>query len=451
VARVVVVGAGISGLAVARELRERGQDPLVLESEGRAGGKVRSSRREGFLLEEGPASFVAREPAVTALVRELGLEERVVRASEAAGRRCVALDGALEVVPSGPGALLRTPILPVRAKLRLLADLVLPRGPAARGREESVAGFARRRLGRAAAERVLYPLVSGIYAGDPERASLPSSFPALAALEREHRSLIAGAAWSALVHGSASARLVTFQDGMQELTDALARSLGERLVLGAALERVESTGKGLRLRVRARAGPEAIECDAVVLALPAHAAAGALVSLDGGVGAALDAIPYAPVTLVNLGWDRVLALDAYGFLVAPGEDAGLLGCVFASAAFPNRAPAGATLVSARIGGMRRPELARCTDAELVELVRVDLRRYCGIEAAPNLVQVVRHPRALPQYVLGHAERLSILEQAETRHRGLVFAGNAYAGLGIPDCIRNAATVADRTTRALVVR
>jgi oxygen-dependent protoporphyrinogen oxidase len=436
--RTVVVGAGISGLVAARTVARRGLDPLVLESAPRAGGKVRSTRSEdGFLSEDGPSSFLARDPALVELIRDLGLESRLVPARADARRRFVAHERELHPVPAGPLALARSRLLPTGAKLRLFGDLLLPRGPAGHGDDETIAAFATRRLGPRAAERVFAPLATGIFAGDASSLSLPAALPALARLERDHRSLIVGAVREA-VGGSG---LFTFRDGVSELTEALARELGPRLRTGVSLLEIERAAHGFTLHLERNGRREALEADAVVLAVPADAASRALAALDPDASDALGAIPYAPVAIVDLGWRTApRPVGGYGFLVARDERSALMGCLFPSTAFDGRANPGGLLVSARLGGALRPGLARASDETLHAIVMGELRRYLGLEGAPDFVRIIRHERALPQYVLGHRERVEAALAAEARHPGLHFAGNALRGLGIPDCVREATRV-----------
>lgn len=452
--RAIVVGGGISGLAIARALRARGVEPLVLESERRAGGKVRSERAGGYLVEHGPSGILGGEPAVTELVRELGLEDRVVAARPAARSRYIAVRGTLEPVPRGPGSFLRSRILSPRAKLRLLGDLFLPRGASGRGEEESVGAFARRRLGAGAAERIFAPLVSGIFAGDSEQLSLQSAFPRLAALERDHRSLILGA----LRGGQPRVRagLSTFPGGVEELVQALVRDLGDAVRLGVRVDSVERRADGFAV---ATVGPdgdrEELSAAAVVLASPAHASARLVRGLDGLLASTLSSIPYAAVALVELGYpERALPspLDGFGFLVPPRERLQLLGAVFTSAVFDGRAPSGHVLVSARLGGLNAEVLHRTDDA-VIQLAHEDLARVLGVAERPAFARVIRHERALPQYTLGHRERIERLRAGEARTPGLFLAGNALEGPGIPDCIRaaagRAAAVARHLERTLV--
>ena len=448
--RVIIAGAGISGLALAHDLRARGLDPLVLEQAPRAGGKIHSEQRAGYLCEWGPAGLQGDEPAVQRLRRELALDGRVEPAQPAARRRFVVAEGELMPVPTSPRQLLRTRLLGPAAKLRALGDLVLGRGPVSQGSEESVAAFARRRLGRSAAERVLYPLVSGLYAGDPEQISVGDAVPWLAALEQRERSLIVGGLrklWQA--RGQQRRGLISFKRGLEELTAALARELGPRLRLDTVVETVTRDRGQLQLGVRQGGERRTLEADAVVLALPAPQAAAVVAPLSPALPRVLGAIPYVPVVLVHLGYaPGALARppDGYGFLVAPDEPPGLLGAVFASSVFSQRAPLAHALVSTRLGGARNPELVHLSDAELTQLAMARLTPLLGARQEPAFVRVVRHVEALPQYTLGHAARIAAIDAAEQHQPGLYFTGNAYRGLGIPDCIRNAATLAQRIAR-----
>jgi protoporphyrinogen/coproporphyrinogen III oxidase len=441
--RVVVAGAGISGLALSRALLARGIDVLVLEAEARAGGKVKTERAQGFVCEDGPGSYLA-DAAAQALLRDMGLEDRTVRPA-AARKRFLCIGGKVLRAPASPTAFLWSQVIGWPSKLRALGEILLPRGPAGRGEDESVAAFARRRLGRGMADRLVAAAVSGIYAGDPEAISLPAAFPVLADWEREHRSLILGALRMAK-RGRRAREIASFAGGMQEATDALARDLGERLRLGAAARRVEREGADFRVRVEERGSAGELVADAVVLALPAYGAAEACGHLDAPAGDALRAIPYAPVAIVHLGFlrdDVAHPADGFGYLVPPGERRPLLGALFPSSLFPGRAPDGSVLLTALLGGATRPELVALSDAALVDLALSELRTTLGVHGAPRLARVVRHERAIPQYTLGHRERVAAVEAAEARLPGLFFAGNAYRGISFVDCLHNAAPLAGR--------
>ncbi len=438
--RCVIVGAGISGLALADALCARGIEPLVLESAPRAGGKIETRNRGELVVECGPAGFLDREPAMMRLASSLGL--RVVDALPAARRRAVLAGGNLLEVPRGPRDLLSTTLLSAHGKLRLLGDLFVRRS---KGRgDESVGAFARRRLGSEAAERVFFPLVSGLYAGDPDRISLAAAFPWLARLEAAHRSLLIGAARE-LGGRRAGSRLRTFASGMEELPRALARRLGNTLRLGAAVRALSATPAGWRLSVDEQGAASELEAPAIALAVPAYEAARLVASVSPAAHAATSAIEYVPVILVYLAYrveQLAVPADLYGFLSARGGSTRLLGAVFHSAAFPARAPQGTVLVSARLGGARDPAIGALNDAQLVGLAHQELAALLRISGAPLDTQVIRHARALPQYTIGHTLRLALLDDAERACPGLFFAGNAYRGLGVPDCVAAATRRAD---------
>ncbi len=447
---VVVAGAGISGLALAFELRRRGVGVVVLESEGRAGGKIESNHCEGYLCERGPASYLDRSGSITALAKALGIENRVVLAGAAAERRLVAAKGRLHDTPATAGAFATSSLLSWPAKLRAAMDVLLPRGPSAWGADESVAAFARRRLGREAGERLLQPLVSGLYAGDPEQVSLPSAFPLVAAMERTRRSfMLAMRSEFAAARAKTAPRLASFEHGLDELTDALAAHLRQDLRLGACLRGVERESDTYRVAVEERGQTQTLEARAVAMALPAHVATSVLGPFDGQIAETLARIPYVPVTLVHLGYPTSAlsrAIDAYGFFVPPSEPLRVLGGIFPSQFFRARAPEGFHLFSVRTGGARHPEAFTMPDAELVALADGELRGLLGLTAGPSFVHIVRHERALPQYTLGHMGRVALLEEGERRHPGLFFHGNAYHNAGVPELVSRSTKLAERVAR-----
>jgi oxygen-dependent protoporphyrinogen oxidase len=444
---VVVAGAGISGLALAFELRRLGLPVVVLESEGRAGGKIESDHRDGYLCERGPASYLDRSGSITALAKALGIENRVQLAGDASERRLVAAQGRLHDTPMTASAFAASALLPWPAKLRAALDLVLPRGPSAAGEEESVAAFGRRRLGGLAGERLLEPLVSGLYAGDPEQVSLPSAFPLVAAMERDQRSFLRAMRGEfAAAKKKTAPRLASFRNGLDELTTALAAQLGQDLHTDSRVQRFEKAGAGLQVAVEERGQTRTLQARAIVLALPAHVATGLLGPVDGRLAEILAQIPYVPVALVHLGYPASAlsrSVAAYGFFVPPSEPLRVLGGIFPSQFFAGRAPAGFHLFSVRTGGARHPEALAMPEDELVALADGELRRLVGLAAGPSFVHVVRHERALPQYTLGHMRRVAELDAGEQRHPGLFFHGNAYHNAGVPELVSRSWQLAER--------
>ncbi|MCY1016553.1 protoporphyrinogen oxidase [Pyxidicoccus sp. MSG2] len=452
---VVVVGGGISGLVVAHRLRSRGRDCVLLESSGRLGGAVGTRARGGYLVEQGPNSFLDREPATRELATALHLEGRIRAADAAAKRRYVYTRGRLRSVPASPPAFLGSDILPLGAKLRVMGELFTGRAP--QGVDESLADFGRRHLGRTATQVLLDAVQTGIYAGDVERLSVAATFPPLVKLEREHRSLILGAirsqkAQKALPAGTAGAApppklsgaLSTFDGGLQTLIDALATALGDATHVGATVEGLERHEDGWRLRVHEHGRSAELSAKHVVLAVPSHVATGLLRPLDATLAAKVADIEYAPIAVVHLGFDAgtTPAPDGFGFLVPSGEKRRLLGAIHASTTFPFRVEGGRVLYTCMVGGARQPDLVKQDEEALVALAREELKALAGVTATPSFREVIRWERGIPQYNVGHLERVSAIDAALQRWPGLHLTGNAYKGVGLNDCIRNGALLAD---------
>jgi oxygen-dependent protoporphyrinogen oxidase len=321
-------------------------------------------------------------------------------------------------------------------------DLVLPRGTG--DADESLGAFVRRRLGREALERVAQPLVGGIYTADAERLSLAATMPRFRDLEREHRSVILGLraqAGRAMGSGARYSLFVAPADGMAALVEALARRLPEGVIrLRAPVGELGLEGGRWRLR----AGAEPLEADALLLAVPAHSAATLLTPVDSELARVLGRIDYASSATVTLAYRSadLPALHGFGFVVPAVERRALLACTYASRKFPGRAPESRELVRGFTGGALGPELVDLDDTALVELVRRELRELAGIAAAPELVRVHRHVRAMPQYTVGHLERVAAIEARAAALPGLALAGAAYRGVGIPDCVRGGEAAAD---------
>jgi oxygen-dependent protoporphyrinogen oxidase len=437
---IVVVGAGISGLSCAWFLRSRGHDVRVLEAGPQAGGCLGSARHDGFLIEAGPNSTLLRNGALGELVQALGLGDQLIEADRAAKRRYVVKDERLVALPGSPGAFLATPLFSTAAKLRLLLE---PFHRRARD-EESIAQFVRRRLGPEFLDWAIDPFVSGVYAGDPERLSVRAAVAKIHALEAEHGSLLLGAL-ARLARARSSGpmpvgRLISFRDGMQTLARALAELLGAVVQCGVEVTAIERSIDGWR--VHTSAGEQRAE--RLVLSVPAYRAATLLAPLDGGLAAELAAIHYPPVASVALGFARDQVshpLDGFGMLIPSRAGRQTLGALFSSTLFPGRAPAGQVLLTAFIGGARKPAIAALDEGVIVQQVLADLGPLLGVRGAPVLARVRRWPRAIPQYELGHLERLARIDARLAALPGLHLRANWRDGISVGDCVANAARFA----------
>jgi oxygen-dependent protoporphyrinogen oxidase len=474
--RVAIIGGGITGLAAALWLVEN--TPAVewelFESAGRLGGVLETERFEAdggeWLVERSADNFLTRDPWATDLCRRVGIEADLLPTDPARRRALVVARGVVRPVPPGfvlmsPWPLwptLASPVLGIGGKLRLACEAFVPRRRAET--DESVASFARRRLGREAFERLVQPLVGGIYTADPERLSMRATLPQFVEQEREHGSLLR-AAWRGArdsrskreptESGARYGLFVAPRGGMQQMIDALAdRLLRDRVRLStpiAAVERlaVSSVGSEPRWRVVDDAGTERGRFDAVIVATPAHRAAELLRPLDPALAGELAAIDYAGASVVCLGLRAqqvTKPIDGFGFVVPAVERRGILAASFSSLKFPGRAPDGCLLARVFVGGALDPRRAELDDESLVRLATEELRSLVGLAGDPLWGRVVRWPRSMPQYHVGHVERVERIESLVSAIDGLELAGGAYRGVGVPQCIRSGEAAAARVAR-----
>jgi oxygen-dependent protoporphyrinogen oxidase len=411
---------------------------MVLESEPRVGGVIRSSLEDGFVLEAGPNGFLDRDGAVARLAEQLGIGSLLRSASKAADRRAVFVRGKVRVLPTKPPQLLASNVIPWWAKLRLMLEPFSRRGPV--GVDESLAHFGRRHFGRHVTETLLDAMQTGIFAGDSDRLSVRAAFPRLHHMERGHRSLMLAAKATRRSSPGAPVRLASFEGGLETLPRALGTALGDALRVGARVRALEPVNGGWR--VRWDGGMD--QFDRVVLAMPPRISAELLRPLDPSIATALEAIRSVPISVVHLGWRPSLSPEPEGFgvLIPAREQRRILGIIFVSSAYPFRTPGGGTLLTALVGGAHGAAWAALPDSELVTLVREELRAILGVERSPDLVRIVRWSHAIPQYEVGHHGRLDAIAAALRRQHGLVLAGNALRGPGIADCVRESLALAD---------
>lgn len=432
----VVIGAGISGLTTAFHLKRGGLRVAVLEAADRVGGSMETLTDGPWRFEMGPNTVLENHESVGRLIREAGLEGERIVANPSGKRRYLYKNGELFPLPGGPGDFLKTPLFPAGAKLRLLKEPWIGRPPA--GTEETIAQFVRRRLGQAFLDYAVGPFVSGVYAGDPERLSVRWAVPKIHNLEAEHGSLIRGAL--ARRKGPApGGAMFSFREGLDELPRRLAREIGD-VRTGVAAQRVRRTGGGYVIETPA--GP--VEAARVVLSVPADVAARLLEDATAGASRLFAEIPYAPVAIVSLGWRREDVghpLAGFGFLSPRKEGLRVLGCLFPSEIFPDRAPEGHAALAAFVGGRTDPEIVAQDETRIAEIVISELRGPLGLRGEPAFLNVRRWPRAIPQYEVGHGRFVERAREIEGALPGLRIGGNFLGGVSVPDCIRNGTVVA----------
>ena len=447
---VAVIGGGVAGLAAAHRIVERapGAEVVVLEAAARAGGVLRSEEQGGWLHEHAASAFLSGAPdGAVALCRELGVE--LEEASPAAKQRWIWRGGRLHALPRGPGGLLRTGLLSWRGKLALLAEpLRRARPPSVHG-DESVHDFAARRLGPEAADAIVAPFVTGIFAGDARQVSLAAGFPKIAALE-ERGGLVRGMidARRAGVARPEPPRSLAPRGGAEDLVRALADRLGARVERGARVEAVRPDGDG----VAVTAGGRERRVDAAVLAAPAHETARML----GGAPELAElahtamAVRYAPAVVAYLGFRRADVahpLDGFGLLVAAGEAPRVLGIVLESTVWSGRAPDGHVLLRCILGGTRDPDVFDLPDDAVLRHARDDARLILGIDAAPVHTRVVRWRHGIAQYPVGHGGRVAKADALAGAYH-MVLAGSAWHGVAVTDCVSDATRVAAEVARWL---
>jgi protoporphyrinogen/coproporphyrinogen III oxidase len=455
--RVAVIGGGISGLAAAHRIFELSRDhrrPVeirLFEAGERLGGVVKTERRDGFVLEHGPDTFLSEKPAGLQLCERLGITGRLINTQEQFRRTYVAFGGALHPLPDGFSLMAPTRLTPLATsglftfggKLRMALDLVLPRREM---EDESLESFVTRRLGRQAMERVAQPLVGGIYTADPATLSLAATMPRFLQLERDHGSIIRGlraeSRTSEATRQASGARwslFLSFADGMETLVHGLRERLPRNSILcGRAVRSIARRDTGWQL-------DDGETFDAVVVALPAPLAGRTLRGVDAALAADLESIRYASSAVVNLAYPRELIphpLDGFGFVVPHVENRKIIACSFSFMKYARRAPAGFALLRAFVGGALGAELSNLPDDDMIAAVRGELRDILGVAAAPSLALVSRYPDSMPQYQVGHLRRLRRIEKRVAALPQLQLAGNAYRGVGIPDCIASGERAAE---------
>jgi protoporphyrinogen/coproporphyrinogen III oxidase len=458
--RVVIVGGGISGLALAYRLEQCVPDAevIVLEQRERLGGTLGTERCDGFRVEIGPNGFLDNKPFALALCRELGLGERLLSASEAARRnRYLFLDGRLHLLPNSLASFLTSDVLSWRTRFLLLAERFRP--PRRRGGDESIDAFVRRRVGRELAETLADAFVTGIHAGDPKLLSVQATFPRLAELEREHGSVLRGMTANARRRQAEAAargeppptsgRMWSFREGLSLLIDTLRERLRFAPLTGVHVRTVRRmANEGWRVQSDCREGWDA---EVVVLTCPAFQQSVMLADEDTDLATAIDGIPYNRVAVVALGYraaDVPNRLDGFGYLSPQRERRDVLGVQWCSSIFPDRAPPGLVLLRAMCGGWNRPEMLDWDEERLLNAVRGELHCAMRIEAVPVFHRIIRWREAIPQYHLGHLERVTWIEIRLSRHPGLFLGGNAYRGVALNDCIEQASLLAEQVARHL---
>lgn len=442
-AKTCIIGAGISGLAHAWELKRKGRDCIVLEKDKQPGGSIRSHRIDQYIAEEGPHSIQINSKEVADFINSIpGLQSSLVEAYPETKNRFIVRDGKLHAVPLKPLLLFRSNLWSFKGKVRALKEWFIKPAPA--DSEESIADFARRRLGDELYNYGVNPMVAGIHAGDPEKLSLRHAFPKLHALEQEQGGLLRGIKSKRKKKNSEPNRILSFKNGMAELPEKLASALGRSLQTSVSISAIHNSGEGWTVAWSDPEGKKHSESfEQLILTVPAHQ----LLNLpfepairDIMIG--FRDIGYAPVSVLSMGFKRLEiehSLDGFGFLVPECERLKLLGVLFPSSAFPNRAYEDEVMLAAFIGGTRQPELAAKDTETLKAIMLPELEKLLGLRGQPTFLHHKYWKKGIPQHTLGYGEQLAKMEQVERSYPGLKLAGNYRTGVSVTACIEAALT------------
>ncbi|MCX8026807.1 MAG: protoporphyrinogen oxidase [Thermodesulfovibrionales bacterium] len=439
---ICIIGGGISGLSLAFFLSQadRTIEINVYESQDRIGGKIWTDRRDGFVCEAGVNGFLDNKPATLELSKQIGINP--VRSNDNSRRRFIYLNGKLREIPDKPLTFLFSDFLSLSGRLNMVMEFMRP--PRSKD-DESMQDFALRRVGREFFEKLLDPLASGIYAGDPSKLSIRSCFTKVYDLERNYGGLIKGFIALAKEKKKAGKKveagpggiLHSFENGMYSMIESLRDVLGDRIKVSTKVVAIHR--KSDRYIVYFEDGRQT-ESDVVVLTTPAYETSKILSDLDKELSSLVSRIPYPPLTVVALGYKnsdiKNVDLNGFGFLVPAMQKRRILGTLFDTSIFSKRAPEGYSLLRTMIGGARYPHLAMLDDDKIVNMTIEELSDILGIEADPHLVRIYRWEQAIPQYNVGHYKILEDIEMALSRHKGLYLSGNAFKGVAVNDCIAN---------------
>ena len=456
--KVVIIGAGIGGLSTALSLEEEavqkgmGIEIMLLERKDRVGGNITTEMVDGFLIEGGPDCFLSEKPWAMSLCKKNGLGEKLLTTNDRLKKTFVLSGGKLHELPEGVILMVPTRVMPflksslisLKGKIRMGLEFFVPRKKT--DEDESLGDFVTRRLGKEALDKIAEPLVAGIHAGDPATMSVRASFPKFVQMEEQYGSLIKGmlARMASMRKGTGPAAsskkkvsmFMTLRDGLGELVDSTVKRL-EMTTVKTGVNVSEVRQKGSRYEV-ALEGGGAIECDSVVVAAPAYAAAGLLSPLDESLSELLKSIPYVSTATISLGYkkeDLPGALNGFGFVVPKTEGRSIMAASWVSVKFAHRAPDDSVLIRCFVGGSKNEELVFKSDDELMELVAAELKDIMNIKATPVVKRIFRWHKAMPQYTIGHLERVASIEERVDALPGLYLGGSAYHGIGISDCIR----------------
>jgi len=448
--KIVVIGAGISGLTTSYLLNKKGFDVTVLEKKSEVGGSIESVNENGFLFDRGPNSALETTPLINQLVEELKLQNELLYANKEANKRYILRNNKLHALPMSPSALIKTELFSTKAKLRLLMEPFV--GRSNDGYYQSVAEFVSRRLGKEFLDYAINPFVAGVYAGRPEELSVKSAFPKLYALEEDYGGLIIGTIRSIRKRrkraekSKQSAKMLSFKSGMKALPEAIANYLGEKVLLNCEVYSIIKSNGNYKVIFKKNGEDNSISCDAILSTVPSFIAGNLFEKFDERFKFHCDAIYYPPVLVYFLAYNKKEVgqpLDGFGFLIPEKENKSFLGALWSSVIFPYRAKDDYATFTLFIGGSRNPEFVKEEREILLSRVRKEFEEIMQITGQPVYSSTRFWEKAIPQYNIGYIEHERFFDEFEKQNPGLFISGNFRGGISVGDCIKNSELVCEK--------
>lgn len=461
--RIVVVGGGITGLSAAHrltELREEGLDIeiLLIERTTNLGGVISTVNKDGFLIEHGPDMFFTKRPWALDLSKRLGLEDGLIETNEAKRGTYVLWKKKLVPVPEGflmlaPSKIipfLKTPLFSWSGKIRMLADLFISKKDSS---DETLASFVRRRFGNEALERVAQPMIGGIYTADPEKLSLKATMPQFLEMEQKYGSVIKGMLYNKQDNkkdsGARYSQFLSFKNGMQTLVNALEKRLPEETIfLEESVNHIKRNDKKWEVKTDKRK----LSVSGVIVTTPSYHAASFLQDIDSDIASELSSIEYASSAVVIFAYKKEYIsqkLNGFGFVVPSVEKSNLIACSFSSIKYNGRAPDSHILIRAFVGGALNPQILKFEDNQIIEDARGEIEEILRIKGNPEFCLITRYRDAMPQYHIGHLDKVANIREKLLEYNGIEIAGNAYSGVGIPECVHSGEQAAEKIVKDLL--
>lgn len=455
--KIVILGAGISGLATAFWLNKKGFDVTILEAQNQVGGAMKTSHEDDFLIDFGPNSGLETTPLIRQIVDEVGLSDEMIYASEISSKRYILRNDKLHELPMGLSPFLKTKLFSVKGKLRLFGEPFI--GKSADGYYQSIAEFVERRLGKEFLDYAIDPFVSGVFAGDPTKLSVKSAFPKLYRLEELYGGLVKGMIKGArerkkrAEESKQSAKMFSFKSGMQTFPKAITKTLEGKIALECRVKSVErphchgqrEAGRVEKWQIRyERNGEErALECDNIISTVPAYIAAEIFGGLDSELINHLNSIYYPPVMVLYLGFNKDdigIPLDGFGYLIPSKEKKNFLGAIWSSTIFPNRSSENKAAFTLFVGGARSPQILDAQKDILIKNALTEFKKIMKTDSEPVIIKAKMWQKAIPQYNIGHIEHENYFDKFEKENPGIFLSGNYRGGISVGDCVKNSELV-----------